>query len=29
LLDGAAKLDFAVVVKSTRQRMLEFCAALD
>ena len=29
LLDAAAKLDFAVVVKSTRQRMLEFCAALD
>lgn len=29
LLDGAAKLDFAVTVKSTRQRMLEFCAALD
>ena len=29
LLDVAAKLDFAVVVKSTRQRMLEFCAALD
>jgi hypothetical protein len=29
LLDGAAKLDFAVGVKSTRQRMLEFCAALD
>jgi hypothetical protein len=29
LLDGAAKLDFAVVVKSARQRMLEFCAALD
>ncbi len=29
LLDSAAKLDFAVVVKSTRQRMLEFCAALD
>lgn len=29
LLDGAAKLNFAVVVKSTRQRMLEFCAALD
>jgi hypothetical protein len=29
LLDGAAKLDFAVNVKSTRQRMLEFCAALD
>jgi hypothetical protein len=29
LLDGAARLDFEVVVKSTRQRMLEFCAALD
>jgi len=29
LLDGAAKLEFAVAVKSTRQRMLEFCAALD
>ena len=29
LLDGAAKLNFAVNVKSTRQRMLEFCAALD
>ena len=29
LLDGAAKLKFAVDVKSTRQRMLEFCAALD
>jgi anticodon-binding protein len=29
LLDGAAKLNFAVAVKSTRQRMLEFCAALD
>jgi hypothetical protein len=29
LLDDAAKLNFAVVVKSTRQRMLEFCAALD
>jgi hypothetical protein len=29
LLDGAAKLNFAVDVKSTRQRMLEFCAALD
>jgi Anticodon binding domain len=29
LLDCAAKLDFAVNVKSTRQRMLEFCAALD
>ncbi len=29
LLDGAAKLKFAVDVKSARQRMLEFCAALD
>lgn len=29
LLDGAAKLPFAVPVKGTRQRMLEFCAALD
>jgi hypothetical protein len=29
LLDGAAKLDSAVAVKGTRQRMLEFCAALD
>jgi glutamyl/glutaminyl-tRNA synthetase len=29
LIDGAAKLNFAVVVKSTRQRILEFCAALD
>lgn len=29
LLDSAAKLDFAVPVKSARQRMLEFCAALD
>lgn len=29
LLDTAAKLDLAVAVKSTRQRMLEFCAALD
>jgi len=29
LLDGAAKLDFAVHVKGTRERMLEFCAALD
>jgi hypothetical protein len=29
LLDGAAKLDFAVRVKGTRQRMLEFCSALD
>jgi len=29
LLDEAAKLPFAVPVKSVRQRMLEFCAALD
>jgi len=29
LVDPASKLDFAVHVKSTRQRMLEFCAALD
>jgi hypothetical protein len=29
LLDDAARLDFAVAVKGTRQRMLEFCAALD
>ena len=29
LLDSAAKLAFSVAVKSTRQRMLEFCAALD
>lgn len=29
LLDAAAKLNFAVLVKGTRQRMLEFCAALD
>ncbi|HXQ25105.1 MAG TPA: hypothetical protein VN822_01745 [Candidatus Acidoferrales bacterium] len=29
LLDGAAKLPFAVPAKSARQRMLEFCAALD
>jgi hypothetical protein len=29
LLDAAAKLDFAVPVKGTRQRMLEFCSALD
>jgi len=29
LLDPAAKLDFKVPVKGTRQRMLEFCAALD
>jgi hypothetical protein len=29
LLDAAAKLPFATPVKGTRQRMLEFCAALD
>lgn len=29
LLDPAAKLEFAVPVKGARQRMLEFCAALD
>jgi len=29
LLDLAAKLEFSVPVKGTRQRMLEFCAALD
>jgi hypothetical protein len=29
LIDSASKLDFAVHVKSTRQRMLEFCATLD
>jgi len=29
LIDSAAKLPFAVSVKTTRQRMLEFCAALD
>jgi glutamyl/glutaminyl-tRNA synthetase len=29
LLDSAARLNFAVPVKGTRQRMLEFCAALD
>lgn len=29
LLDSAAKLPFAAPVKGTRQRMLEFCAALD
>jgi hypothetical protein len=29
LLDAAAKLSFATPVKGTRQRMLEFCAALD
>ena len=29
LVDAAAKLNFIVPVKSTRERMLEFCAALD
>jgi len=29
LLDSAARLSFAVAVKSARQRTLEFCAALD
>jgi hypothetical protein len=29
LLDGAAKLRFVVPVKGVRQRMLDFCAALD
>jgi hypothetical protein len=29
LLDAAARLPFTVAVKSTRQRTLEFCAALD
>ena len=29
LLDSATNLEFAVRVKGTRQRMLEFCAALD
>jgi hypothetical protein len=29
LLDGAARLPFAVPVKGTRQRMLEFCAAME
>jgi len=29
LLDSAAKINFAVKVKGARQRMLEFCAALD
>lgn len=29
LLDAAAKLNFAVPVKGTRQRMIEFCATLD
>ncbi len=29
LLDRAAKLEFCTMVKGTKQRMLEFCAALD
>jgi len=29
LLDAAAKLNFAIPVKGTRQRMIEFCATLD
>jgi hypothetical protein len=29
LLDSAAPLPFHVKVKDTRERMLEFCAALD
>lgn len=29
LIDSASKLDFRIHVKSARQRMLEFCAALD
>ncbi len=29
LLDSAAKLPFAIKVKGTRERMLEFCAALE
>jgi hypothetical protein len=29
LLDAAARIGFAAPVKGTRQRMLEFCAALD
>ena len=29
LIDSAARLDFAMPVKSCRQRMLEFCAVLD
>jgi len=29
LLDSAAKLPFAVPVKGTRQRMLEFCSTVD
>jgi len=29
IIDSAAKLKFAIPVKSARQRMLEFCSALD
>jgi hypothetical protein len=29
LLDAASRLSFAIPVKGTRQRMIEFCAALD
>jgi len=29
LLDGAARLPWAVAVKGCRQRMIEFCGALD
>jgi len=29
LLDAASKIDFAVPVKTARQRLLEFCAAFD
>jgi hypothetical protein len=29
LLDNAARLPFAVKVKSARERMLEFCGQLD
>jgi len=29
LLDAAAKIGFAAPVKGTRQRMIEFCAAMD
>jgi len=29
LLDGAARLEWAVRVKSCRERILEFCGAID
>lgn len=29
LIDSASKLNFAIIVKSARQRIVEFCAALD